>query len=66
MGPLLLAEVPDGAQTYTLKLLMIQKASAQIRKSREVKASRSHKVWTNILSCAAHLQHSGLSNSPIR
>ena len=32
----------------------------------EAKASHKHRMWVEVSSCAAHLLHSGQSNSPVR
>jgi hypothetical protein len=59
--PCYFAEVPDGSQTYTLYVILIQEEGAQICMSHDAKISHSHTVLAGLLSSAPHL-HNGAAS----
>jgi hypothetical protein len=52
--------------TWTVNVLWFQKKEPRYTCLIEAKASHSHRMWAVVSSCAPHLLHNGLSDSPIR
>ena len=62
--PCSFSKVPDGTHTYYPDVLQVQKEGTQICMS-EVKASHSHKMWTEVFSSVPHFLQMGLLLRPV-